>query len=61
MAKSRGQMIAEREKRGQKVIDVEDAVTKESLIKTIRAKGGSANKGDSLAVLKKKLAATEGE
>ena len=61
MARSRGQMIADRIKanNGQPIIEAEDALTKEMLIKQLSARGVEATKRESLANLKKKLAASE--
>ena len=62
MAKSRGTLIAEQQKRsGGVVVVAEDQITKDSLIKRLAVLGIKATTKDSLAVLKKKLATSEGE
>ncbi len=62
MAKSRGVMLAEQQaSRGQVVLETEDGVTKEAIIKQLRASGVSANKSEKLSNLKKKLATTQVE
>jgi len=61
MAMSRGQMLAKQIAKNGKIIEVEDQVTKEALIKQLKARGIEATKRESLVNLKKKLAASEGE
>jgi len=58
MAKSRGRMLLEQQKKGV-VVEVEDSFTKEVIIKQLIASGISATKRESLQNLKKKLAQVE--